>query len=366
MTRIVITAPFDPRIAAALPGEVFTASEVEAGQSLGDRAASDPVFAAALAEADVVIAELDRVDAAALTAAPRLSLVVACRANPVNVDLPACAARGVEVRTTPGRNADVTADFTLALLLATVRHVPAASAWLRAGNWNGDDVFEPYARFRGIGLSGRQLGVVGGGAVGRRVVRRAQGFGMRVAVYDPFLAPGALGDDVRHLDLDDLLTSSDIVTLHVPLTAETTGLIGARELALLRPDAYLVNAGRAALVDRDALLAVLREGRIAGAGFDVFHDEPLTPDDELLRLSNVTLTPHIAGASDDVVVEHSRLAADAVASFFPSSSPAPSPEGVPSPEGSRPAHPADSGEMHSASADSRAFAARQRERENTP
>ncbi|MEV7872939.1 NAD(P)-dependent oxidoreductase [Microbacterium sp. NPDC089188] len=325
MTRIVITAPFDPRIAADLPGDVATASEAETGQSLGARAAADPVFAEILAEADVVIAELDRIDEAALAAAPRLSLVVACRANPANVDLAACAARGVEVRTTPGRNADVTADFTLALLLATVRHVPAASAWLREGNWSADDVFEPYARFRGIGLSGRQLGVVGGGAVGRRVVRRAQGFGMRIAVYDPFLAPGALGDDVAHLDLDDLLSSSDIVTLHVPLTPETTGLIGARELAVLRPDAYLVNAGRAALVDRDALLEVLRERRIAGAGFDVFHDEPLAGDDELLRLPNVTLTPHIAGASDDVVVEHSRLAAAAVASFL---SPAPERENL--------------------------------------
>ncbi|MFF7682162.1 NAD(P)-dependent oxidoreductase [Microbacterium sp. NPDC007973] len=326
MTRIVITAPFDPRISADLPGEVVTATEAETGQSLAARAAADPVFAEILADADVVIAELDRIDEAALAAAPRLSLVVACRANPANVDLAACAARGVEVRTTPGRNADVTADFTLALLLATVRHVPAASAWLREGNWSTDDVFEPYARFRGIGLSGRQLGVVGGGAVGRRVVRRAQGFGMRIAVYDPFLAPGALGDDVAHLDLDDLLSSSDIVTLHVPLTPETTGLIGARELALLRPDAYLVNAGRAALVDRDALLEVLRERRIAGAGFDVFHDEPLASDDELLRLPNVTLTPHIAGASDDVVVEHSRLAAAAVASFL---SPAPERENSP-------------------------------------
>ncbi len=316
MTRIVITAPFDPHVADRLPGEVVTASEVETGQSLGARAATDPALAAALAEADVVIAELDRVDDAALAAAPRLSLVVACRANPANVDLAACAARGVEVRTTPGRNADVTADFTLALLLATVRHVPAASAWMREGNWNGDDVFEPYARFRGIGLSGRRLGVVGGGAVGRRVVRRAQGFGMSIGVYDPFLAPGALGDDVEHLALDDLLASSDIVTLHVPLTPETTGLIGTRELALLRPDAYLINAGRAALVDRDALLSVLRDERIAGAGFDVFHDEPLSPDDELLHLPHVTLTPHIAGASDDVVVEHSRLAAAAVASFF--------------------------------------------------
>lgn len=316
MTRIVVTAPFDPRIAADLPGEVFTAVVPEAGQSLGDRAASDPTFGAALAEADIVIAELDRIDDAALAAAPRLALVVACRANPANVDLAACAARGVEVRTTPGRNADVTADFTLALLLATVRHVPAASAWLREGQWTSDDVFEPYARFRGIGLSGRRLGVVGGGAVGRRVVRRAQGFGMRIAVYDPFLTPGSLGDDVEHLALDDLLASSDIVTLHVPLTPETTGLIGARELALLRPDAYLINAGRAALVERDALLAVLRDGRIAGAGFDVFHDEPLPADDELLTFSNVTLTPHIAGASDDVVVEHSRMAATAVASFL--------------------------------------------------
>jgi len=320
VTRIVVTAPFDSATADALAGpsrsDVLVASVPETGQSLGARAAADPAFAAGLAEAEVVIAELDRVDAEALAAAPRLRLVVACRANPANVDLAACAARGVEVRTTPGRNAEVTADFTLALLLATVRHVPAASAWLREGNWSADDVFEPYARFRGIGLSGRRLGVVGGGAVGRRVVRRARGFGLEVSVYDPFLAPGALGDDVRLTGLDELLAESDIVTLHVPLTPETTGLLGSRELALLRPDAYLINAGRAALIDRDALLDVLRARRIAGAGFDVFHDEPLPADDELLTFPHVTLTPHIAGASDDVVLEHSRMAAAAVASFL--------------------------------------------------
>lgn len=312
--RILVTASFDPAVAAALEetADVTVWPTAESGESLAARAAADPAFAALLADAEVVVAELDEVDEAALAVAPRLALVVSCRANPVNVDLAACERAGVEVRTTPGRNAEVTADFTLALLLATVRHVPAASAWLRDGGWSESDVFEPYARFRGIGLSGRRLGVVGAGAVGRRVIRRAQGFGMRIAVYDPFLAPDALGPDVEVLPLDELLSTVDIVTLHVPLTPENTGMIGARELALLRPDAYLINAGRAALVDRDALLDTLREGRIAGAGLDVFHHEPLAVDDELLTLPNVTATPHIAGASDDVVGEHSRIAARAI------------------------------------------------------
>jgi D-3-phosphoglycerate dehydrogenase len=308
-SNILITAPFSEAQAARLRQrfDVTVVPPTLAGVSLAELG-----LGADLAAAQVIVAELDQVDRASLAQAPGLELVVSCRANPVNVDIEACAERGVQVATTPGRNAEVTADFSFALLMATVRHVSAAERWARSGQWTDAAVFEPYARFAGIGLHGRVLGILGGGAVGSRMVRRALGFGMTVKVYDPFLAAGHFGGDADVVALDELLATADIVTVHVPLTPSTEGLLGRRELALLRPDAYLINAGRAAIIDEDALMEVLREHRIAGAGFDVFYSEPLAHGHELFTLDNVTLTPHIAGASPDVVTEHSRIAADAI------------------------------------------------------
>lgn len=307
--RILISAPFDGDAIERLSRrfEIATIEPNLDGLSLAVRDVD-----AELARAEVIVAELDVVDRATLDLAPDLRLVVSCRAKPVNVDLDACAERGIPVATTPGRNAEVTADLSFALILATVRHVSASERWLRAGNWTPEDVFEPYERFRSIGLGGRTLSILGGGAVGRRVMRRALGFGMRVKVYDPFLPADAFGEDAEVVSLDEAMRSADVVTVHVPLMPETTGLIGAAELALMRPDAFLVNAGRAAIIDEAALMEVLRDGRIAGAGFDVFYDEPLPADSELFTFDNVTLTPHIAGASDDVIGEHSRIAAEAI------------------------------------------------------
>lgn len=306
---VLITAPFDAHELTSLRSdfEVVAISPSMDGTSLASRGINDQ-----LAAADVIVAELDLIDEATLALAPNLAAVVSCRAKPVNVDLDACSSRGIPVITTPGRNAEVTADLSFALLMATVRHVSASERWLRAKQWTEDDVFEPYERFRSIGLSGRTLGILGGGAVGRRMLRRALGFGMNVKVYDPFLPADAFGTDAEVATLDDVMSSSDIVTVHVPLMPETEGLIGARELALMKADAFLINAGRAAIIDEQALMAVLREHRIAGAGFDVFYQEPLPHDSELFALDNVTMTPHIAGASDDVIAEHSRIAAQAL------------------------------------------------------
>lgn len=307
--NILISAPFDPVALKRLESQfvVHPLPPEASGTSLSARA-----NAAELASAEVIVAELDEIDQATLDAAPNLRLVVACRASPVNVDIAACSARGIAVATTPGRNADVTADFSFALLMATVRKVSESERWLRAGNWSAARPFEPYERFRGIGLSGRTLGIVGGGNVGRRVMQRALGFNMTVQIADPFLTDGDLGEQARVVDLDTLMGTSDIVSVHAPLTPETRGLIGKAELALMRPTAYLINAGRAAIIDEAALIETLRENRIAGAGFDVYYDEPLDDTSVLYTFDNVTLTPHIAGASDDVVVEHSRLAIDAI------------------------------------------------------
>lgn len=310
--RILVTAPFDPHSIEQLRAfaDVTVREPRMDGASLAEQNLGD-----ALEKADVVIVELDRVDQATLDAAPELSLVVSCRAKPVTVDLAACAARGVAVATTPGRNADVTADFTMALLLATVRQLSRAESWMRSGEWTPADVYEPYETFRGIGLTGRTLGVIGGGAIGSRVVQRARGFGMNVLVYDPFLGADHFGDAARVVSLEEALSQSDIVSIHVPEIPQTLGMIGAEQLALLKADAILINAGRAAIIDETALMTVLRERRIAAAGFDVFYEEPLPAGHELFDMPHVTLTPHIAGASDDVVAGHSRIAVAAVTAW---------------------------------------------------
>jgi D-3-phosphoglycerate dehydrogenase / 2-oxoglutarate reductase len=302
---LLVTAPFDAAVTVAL-GDVFAVETV--APSLAGRSLAERDLDAQLARATGLVCEVDVVDEATLDKAPQLRVVVSCRSNPVNVDVAACTARGIPVLTTPARNADVTADLAFALLLTTVRHTGRAERWLRSGAWSADDVFEPYERFRGIGLAGRTLGVLGGGAVGSRMVRRARAFGMDVLVYDPYLPADAFGEEAAVVALDVLLGRADVVSVHVPLAENTIGLLGDRQLRLMRSDAYLVNAGRAAVVEEDALVAALTEGRIAGAGLDVFWTEPVDRAHPLLALDNVTVTPHIGGASDDVVVAHSRIA----------------------------------------------------------
>lgn len=305
--RLVITAAFDPDRLVDLE-EHFDVSVIAptlTGESLSTRGIDE-----LLASATCLITELDTVDEATLEKAPHLEVVVSCRANPVNVDIAACSARGIPVLTTPARNAEVTADLAFTLILMTARHTGRAERWLRSGAWSTDDVFEPYSRFRGIQLAGRTLGVLGGGAVGRRVLERALAFGMNVLVYDPFLPEDAFGDSARVVALDDVLSAADIVTVHVPLMESTVGLIGERELGLMRPDAYLINAARAAIVDETALVEAVSEERLAGVGLDVFWEEPVAIDHPLLASDRVTVTPHIGGASDDVVREHSLIAVE--------------------------------------------------------
>lgn len=310
--QLLITAPFSDEAVNQLRSD-FDVTVIT--PSLAGKPLAEMGLETELGGANVIVAELDVIDAATLALAPNLQLVVSCRAKPVNVDIDACTARGIPVATTPGRNAEVTADLSFALLMATVRHVSSSERWLRAGNWTDTDTFEPYSKFKSIGLGGRCLGILGGGAVGRRVLRRALGFGMTVKVYDPFLPADAFGEEAAVVSLDEVMATSDIVTVHVPLMPETEGLLGVRELGLMKPDAFLINAGRAAIIDEDALMDTLRERRIAGAGFDVYYQEPLPRGHELFSFDNVTMTPHIAGASDDVVAEHSRIAVEALTAW---------------------------------------------------
>ncbi len=248
----------------------------------------------------------DRIDAGLIEAAPRLRAISVMAVGYDSIDLTAATAHGVAVCHTPGILTETTADLTFALLLAAARRVVEGDAYVRAGRWRawGPELL------LGRDLFGATLGIVGMGAIGEAVARRAAGFSMRILYYNRRPRPeaeAALG--ASYVALDDLLRRSDFVSLHVPLTGETTGLVGARELALMPSRAILINTARGPVVDQRALYLALRDGGIAAAGLDVFDPEPLPPDDPLLTLSNVVVLPHLGSAS---VATRSRMAEVAV------------------------------------------------------
>lgn len=309
LPAVLVTADFDDQIAQQLAERFALTILPPAG---GPESLSERLAPSELAPFEAIVCETDQVTAQVLASCPRLRLVVSCRANPVNVDTAACADAGVAVVTTPARNAEVTADLAFTLLLMTVRQASAAERWLRSGNWSAEHPYAAYETFRGMALTGRKLGLVGAGAVGRRVAQRALGFGMEVIGYDPFAVQADLAGLITLTTLSEVMSTSDVVSIHAPLNESTRGLVTATELSLMKPTAFLVNAGRAAIVDENALIEALRSGAIAGAGLDVYWREPLAIDHPLFELEHVVLTPHIGGASDDVIRNHSQQAAAAL------------------------------------------------------
>ena len=270
-----------------------------AGWGLTRRTLDRPALIEAARGAQLLLTEIEVVDADVLAALPDLALVGTARGGPVNVDLAVCVARGVPVLFTPARNADSVADFVLGVLLSLVRGISASERHLRDEGWHvGEDL--PYLHFRGPELAGRVLGIVGAGAIGSRVAQRARdGFGMQVLVSDP-LFEGSL-------TLEELVEQSDVVTLHCPRTADTRGLVDAALLARMRPTSYVVNTAGGGIVDEQALCDALDEGRLAGAALDVYATEPLPRDSRLLHTRGLLLTPHLAGAADDVVTHHTDM-----------------------------------------------------------
>ena len=244
----------------------------------------------------LIIRSETRVTDNLLAAAPSLQVVGRAGSGVDNIDLEAAGRRGVLVVYAPGGNVLAAAEHTMALLLALGRHIPAASGSLKAGKWEK-------SRFVGVELSGKALGILGLGKIGREVARIAQAFSMRVLAFDPFVSVGqAQRAGVRMRSLAEVLQQADFVTLHAALPSGSSGaatLIGARELRLLKPSAYLVNCARGGLIDEAALLAALEQGCLAGAALDVFSQEPIGNDLVLRRLlahERVIATPHL-GAS---------------------------------------------------------------------
>ncbi|TMB03517.1 MAG: 3-phosphoglycerate dehydrogenase [Deltaproteobacteria bacterium] len=314
--RALITASFDPVARARLERlmEVVHEDWKERGTIHFDGAE----FAAHIREvgADVLIVEADLVHAEVLNGC-RLRMIGCCRGDPVNVDLELATAKGVPVFHAPGRNADAVADLTLAFMLMLARRLPAIQEAFRGGDVrleSAADFLALYTSFTGFELGGLTIGLVGLGAVGREVARRLLAFRARVIAADPH--PAEVPPGVALVELDDLLREADIVSLHAPLMLETHGLLSRGRLALLKPSAFFINTARAHLADEDALYEMLRDGRLAGAALDVLSDEPLRPGHRFLALPSVVVTPHIGGATVDVVRHQSAIVVDAIERYL--------------------------------------------------
>jgi D-3-phosphoglycerate dehydrogenase len=245
---------------------------------------------------------------------PGLRFIATVRSGTQNIDAEAAAQRGIEIYCNPGRNAPAVADFTVALMIAACRGVAVASQALARGNW-----LPRSARAGFRTLSSTPVGLVGFGHVGRRVAELLRGFECPVRVYDPYLTVD-LGQGLavtRTDSLDALMAGSELVSLHARVTEESAGLIGHHELDLLGPDGILVNTARAELVDETALISALRNQSIYAAALDVFSEEPLPAGHELFELTNVTLTPHLAGSSRDALPTAVRLLAGRLRGALP-------------------------------------------------
>ena len=257
----------------------------------------------------VVCVITERIDAAVLGAGSQLKVVANVAVGYDNIDVAAATAGGVVVTNTPGVVTEATADLTWALLLSIARRIPESDRYVRSGQWQewrlmfmlGSDVY------------GATLGIVGMGRIGQAVARRAKGFGMRVLYHNRHRLEAALETELgaTWVEQGTLLHQADFVSLHVPLLAATTHLIGEAELRQMRPTAYLLNASRGPVVDEVALVRALQQGWIAGAALDVFEHEPYVPP-ELLAMDNVVLLPHLGSASVPVRTRMAVMAAENV------------------------------------------------------
>jgi glyoxylate reductase len=248
----------------------------------------------------------DRVDAALLDAAPNLKVVSNYAVGYNNIDVDACTARGIPVGNTPGVLTDTTADFAFALLMAAARRVVEGAHYVVDGKWK---TWGPKLLL-GQDIHGATLGIVGFGRIGQAVAKRARGFDMRVIYYDPYVEESPEGLEAEPADLGKLLSTSDFVSVHVPLTDATHHLLSGEELAQMKPTAVLINTARGPVVDPDALLQALEEDQLAAAALDVTEPEPIPDDHPLLALPNCIVTPHIASGSVATRGKMATMAAD--------------------------------------------------------
>ena len=279
--------------------------EVEAQSE--DRPMERQAFLAGIADKEGLLAMItDAVDEELLSRAPRLQMIANMGVGYNNIDVGAATRRGIPVSNTPGVLTDATADLAFTLILAVARRVVEGDKRVRAGQ------FTFWAPFLLLGreVSGKTLGIIGLGRIGQAVAQRARGFNMQILYHNRRRMEPAKEQalQIEYADLDSLLTKADFVSLHIPLMEETRHFMGPRELALMKPTAYLINTSRGPVVDEKALLAALQNKQIAGAGLDVYEQEPtLTPG--LTEMDNVVLLPHVGSATLETRIRMATMAA---------------------------------------------------------
>jgi D-3-phosphoglycerate dehydrogenase len=294
------------------PDEPMTHGYAHAGLAGLKEYQGDPdAVAEFVGDAPILVNHLAPITADMLDRLPALRLIAVSRGGPVNIDMAAARERGVLVVNTPGRNASAVAEFTIAAILVETRLIRAGHEALRQGQWRGD-LYR--ADLTGTELSELTVGLIGYGEIGTRVVPLLKPFGCRILVCDPYreLSPRDKADGVAMTGLDALLAEADVVSLHARVTDETRGFLAAPQFARMKRGSYFINTARGPMVDYDDLHQALASGHLRGAMLETFWQEPPPPDAPLLRLDNVTLTPHIAGASTTTVRIAARMVAEEV------------------------------------------------------
>lgn len=310
--RVLVTAQ-----AFAVSGGVFRDKLVKLGCTVIDSEAWGPLTLDRLIDqardCDAIVAATDPYCQAAFDALPRLKLVARCGIGVDSVDLASASEHGILVTNVPDAMTDAVADYCMGLLLSVARHIHIGYECMQGGRW---------AEYPGVELRGKTLGLVGFGRIGQAVASRALGFGLKLAVHDPWMRAliesgkmesgkldselVALADRVRWVDMAELLEGSDFVSIHAPNTPETKHMINSQAFEKMRRTAYLINTARGALVDPAALVEAVRRGQIAGAAMDVYEQEPLPIDDPLRSAPNLLLTPHNAFNSREAAVRMSQ------------------------------------------------------------
>ena len=299
MQKVLVTRRLFPEVITRL------SQHFEVDYHDDDQALPSPALAARLSDkVGMMLVLTDKLDATVLATAPSLKVAANVAVGYNNIDLAACSAARVMATNTPGVLNETTADMVWTLLMASARRVVAADKWTRAGGWQSWKFLDPWL---GQDVHGSTLGILGMGRIGQAVARRAQGFDMRVIYHNRTPQTAAAG--ATWVDKSTLLAESDFIVLMVPYSPSTHHLIGANELAQMKPTAHLVNVARGGVVDDAALIEALKAHRIGGAGLDVFEGEPaLNPG--FFELDNVTLTPHIGSSSRATRMAMAMCAAD--------------------------------------------------------
>lgn len=305
MPKILISEKIDP-----LCPQIFK----EAGFAVDLRTDLNPEeLAAIVGDYDgLVVRSATKVTAAILAKAGKLKVIGRAGAGVDTIDVEAATRAGVLVMNTPGQNANGVAELVFAHMLSLIRHVAVGTQSLREGRWEKKNL-------SGTELKGKTLGLLGFGAIGRRVAAIAEAFGMTIMAYDPFLNENQIrSGGARPAGLDDILKEADFVSLHLPRTAETANMIDAAALAKMKPGAFLINCARGGLVDEAALVEALKSGRLGGAGLDVFAAEPPAPDHPLFALDNFVGTPHIGASTAESQVNVAVAVARQMVAYFQS------------------------------------------------